>query len=174
VIDPSAREPERTIEEEIGQHRPFHSVHAAAAVSIMRTAALIDRYYSQILAREDLTPQQYNVLRILRGAGSEGMPTLEIRNRMIHEAPGITRLIDRLEESGLVRRERTRSDRRQVLCYISDRGLEVLTNLDTAMKAADLVAVAGLTEPELRELLHLLSRIRAAHRACERKVVLEH
>ena len=174
MIDQPSRAPERTIEEEIGQHRPFHSVHAATAVSIMRTAALIDRHYSQVLARVDLTPQQYNVLRILRGAGSDGMPTLEIRNRMIHEAPGITRLIDRLEEAGLVRRERTRSDRRQVLCYISERGLTTLADLDEAMKTADLSAVGGLTEDELRELLHLLSRIRATHRACERKVVLEH
>jgi DNA-binding MarR family transcriptional regulator len=173
VSDLSPREPERTIEEELGQHRPFHSVHAAAAVSLMRTAALIDRYYSHVLARENLTPQQYNVLRILRGAGDEGMPTLEIRNRMIHEAPGITRLIDRLEQASLVRRERTRSDRRQVLCYISERGLDTLASLDAAMKAADLVAVGGLTDAELKELLHLLSRIRAAHRACERKVVLE-
>ena len=173
MIDQPDPETGTTIEEEIRQQRPFHSAHAAAAVSIMRTAALIDRFYSHVLAQADLTPQQYNVLRILRGAGTEGMPTLEIRNRMIHEAPGITRLIDRLEESGLVRRERTRSDRRQVLCYISNRGLDLLENLDSEMKAADLAAVGGLTEAELRDLLHLLSRIRAAHRSCERKVVLE-
>jgi DNA-binding MarR family transcriptional regulator len=172
-MDQPTYEPERTIEDEIGQNRPFHSVHAAAAVSLMRTSALIDRYYSHVLARADLTPQQYNVLRILRGAGAEGMPTLEIRNRMIHEAPGITRLIDRLEESGLVRRERTRSDRRQVLCYISDDGLRLLTDLEADVRRADLSAVGGLSEAELKDLLHLLSKIRAAHRACERKVVLE-
>jgi DNA-binding MarR family transcriptional regulator len=92
---------------------------------------------------------------------------------MIHEAPGITRLIDRLEESGLVRRERTRSDRRQVLCYISDDGLRVLGDLEADVKRADLTAVGGLTEAELKDLMHLLSKIRAVHRACERKVVLE-
>ncbi len=174
MIDQPIDEPERIIEQEIGQHRPFHSVHAAAAVSIMRTAALIDRYYSQVLSRYDLTPQQYNVLRILRGSGGDGMPTLEIRNRMIHEAPGITRLIDKLEEAGLVRRERTRADRRQVLCYISEPGRSVLADLESEMKTADLGAVGALSEAELRELLHLLNRIRAAHRVCERKVVLEH
>ena len=114
------------IQTEIAQRRPFHSVKAEVAVSILRTAALIERHFAQVVARTGVTIQQYNVLRILRGAGDEGLPTLVIRDRMIHEAPGITRLLDKLEKAGLARRERTSPDRRQVFCYITPQGLEVL------------------------------------------------
>jgi MarR family transcriptional regulator, organic hydroperoxide resistance regulator len=108
------------VQEEIVQSRPFHSLRAEVAVSILRTAALIERHFAQVVARSDVTIQQYNVLRILRGAGKEGLPTLVIRDRMIHEAPGITRLLDKLEQAGLARRERAAPDRRQVFCYITD------------------------------------------------------
>src|SRR5262249_61970698 len=85
------------IREEIAQRRPFHSIKAEVAVSILRTAALIERHFAQVVAQSGITVQQYNVLRILRGAGAEGLPTLVIRDRMIHEAPGIPRLLDNLE-----------------------------------------------------------------------------
>src|SRR4051795_4092492 len=117
------------IQQEIVQKRPFHSIRAEVAVSILRTAALIERYYAQVVARSGITVQQYNVLRILRGAGDEGLPTLVIRDRMIHEAPGITRLLDKLETAGLARRERSSPDRRQVLCYVTEKGLAVLDEL---------------------------------------------
>jgi DNA-binding MarR family transcriptional regulator len=100
------------------------------------------------------------VLRILRGAGDDGLPTLVIRDRMIHEAPGITRLLDKLEKAGLARRERTSPDRRQVFCFITDRGLTVLEELDEAMRAADDVVVASLTEDEQRMLIELLGKVR--------------
>src|SRR6478752_8406063 len=138
---------------EIAQRRPFHSVKVEIAVSILRTAALIERHFAQVVARSGLTIQQYNVLRILRGAGTEGLPTLVIRDRMIHAAPGITRLLDKLEAAGLARRERTSPDRRQVFCYITDGGLAVLDDLDVAMKEADNVAVGSLTEEEQRTLI---------------------
>ena len=70
------------LQAEIMQRRPFHSVKAEVAVSILRTAALIERHFAQVVARSGITVQQYNVLRILRGAGSEGLPTLVIRDRM--------------------------------------------------------------------------------------------
>ena len=107
------------LQAEIAQRRPFHSIKAEVAVSILRTAALIERHFAQVVARTGVTVQQYNVLRILRGAGAEGLPTLVIRDRMIHAAPGITRLLDKLEKAGLARRERTSPDRRQVFCYIT-------------------------------------------------------
>src|ERR1700743_2444866 len=141
---------------EIVQRRPFHSLKAEVAVSILRTAALIERHFAQVVARTGVTIQQYNVLRILRGAGDEGLPTLVIRDRMIHAAPGITRLLDKLESAGLARRERTSPDRRQVFCYISPRGLEMLETLDVEMRKADEVAVGNLSEAEQRQLLKLL------------------
>ena len=103
----------------------------------MRTAALIERHFASVVARAGITIQQYNVLRILRGTGDEGLPTLDIRDRMIHEAPGITRLLDKLERSELARRERCAPDRRQVLCYITEKGLALLADLEEEMKEAD-------------------------------------
>ncbi|HEX3865199.1 MAG TPA: MarR family transcriptional regulator [Gemmatimonadaceae bacterium] len=140
------------------------SVKADIAVSILRTAAAIDRHFAQIVSRTGVTIQQYNVLRILRGAGSEGMPTLYIRDRMIHAAPGITRLLDKLERAGFARRERGSPDRRQVFCYITDRGLAVLEELDEEMRQADEIAVGNLTEEEQEQLLELLEGVRAGHR----------
>jgi MarR family transcriptional regulator, organic hydroperoxide resistance regulator len=151
---------ESGIQQEISQKRPFHSVRAEVAVSILRTAALIERHFAQVVAQSGITVQQYNVLRILRGAGDEGLPTLVIRDRMIHEAPGITRLLDKLETAGLARRERCSPDRRQVFCYITDAGLAVLDRLETAMKEADDVAVGSLSEAEQRQLLKLLEGVR--------------
>jgi MarR family transcriptional regulator, organic hydroperoxide resistance regulator len=152
------------IQAEIVQRRPFHSVKAEVAVSILRTAALIERHFAQVVAQSDITVQQYNVLRILRGAGEEGIPTLVIRDRMIHAAPGITRLLDKLESAGLARRERCSPDRRQVLCYITARGLEVLDRLDAAMRQADDQVVGDLEDAEQRQLLKLLERVRAGQR----------
>jgi DNA-binding MarR family transcriptional regulator len=153
------------IQQEIMQKRPFHSIRAEVAVSILRTAALIERHFAQVVGRSGITTQQYNVLRILRGAGDEGLPTLVIRDRMIHEAPGITRLLDKLETAGLARRERSSPDRRQVHCHITDKGLAVLDELDAAMKEADDTAVGTLDEEEQRQLLKLLEGVRARGRS---------
>lgn len=148
------------LQAEIGQRRPFHSVKAEVAVSILRTAAIIERYFAQVVARTGVTTQQYNVLRILRGAGDEGLPTLVIRDRMIHEAPGITRLLDKLEKAGLARRERCSPDRRQVFCYITPKGLAMVDELDETMKAADEIAVGSLSDAEQRQLIKLLEGVR--------------
>lgn len=162
VTDQSSEE-SVALQIEIAQNRPFHSVKAEIAVSILRTAALIERHFAQVVARTGLTIQQYNVLRILRGAGAEGMPTLVIRDRMIHAAPGITRLLDKLEKAGFARRERTSPDRRQVFCYITDKGLAILTGLDEEMRDADEVAVGSLSDAEQKQLLRLLENVRARH-----------
>lgn len=148
---------------EIAQRRPFHSLGAEVAVSILRTAAVIERDFARVVSPSGITVQQYNVLRILRGAGEEGLPTLVIRDRMIHEAPGITRLIDKLEQAGFARRGRTSPDRRQVFCYITPAGLALLKELENEMAAADDAAVAMLTTDEQRHLLHLLEAVRAGH-----------
>lgn len=156
------------IQAEIGQRRPFHSVKAEVAVSILRTAALIERHFAQVVARTGVTIQQYNVLRILRGAGADGLPTLVIRDRMIHAAPGITRLLDKLEKAGLARRERTSTDRRQVFCYITDEGRTVVEALEEEMREADEIAVGSLSELEQTQLLKLLEGVRSGHRAKKR------
>jgi DNA-binding MarR family transcriptional regulator len=151
------------IQDEIKQRRPFHSEGAEVAVGILRTAALLERQYNQIVTKRGITIQQYNVLRILRGAGKDGMPTLVIRDRMIHEAPGITRLLDKLEQAGLARRERQSNDRRQVICYITDKGRGLLSDLDAAVAAADDAAVCMLEPHQRRQLTDLLTAVRSGH-----------
>jgi DNA-binding MarR family transcriptional regulator len=148
------------IQDEIHQRRPFRSQAAEVAVSILRTAVLVTRHFGQVVGAEGITIQQYNVLRILRDADEEGLPTLAIRDRMVHEAPGITRLIDKLEESGLVRRERASPDRRQVFCYITEQGLKVLSRLDGPMSDADEVVIGMLAADDQAELIRLLDAVR--------------
>src|ERR1700722_11919117 len=80
------------------------AIGADAAVGILRSAAVLERYYNQLVMRQGITIQQYDVLRILRDAGADGLPTLMSRDRMVHEAPGITRLVDKLEHAGLAKR----------------------------------------------------------------------
>jgi MarR family transcriptional regulator, organic hydroperoxide resistance regulator len=151
------------VQDEIRQKRPFHSDGAEVAVGILRTAAVLERHYNQIVTKRGITIQQYNVLRILRGAGPSGMPTLVIRDRMIHEAPGITRLVDRLEQAGLARRERQSSDRRQVLCFITDHGIKLLAGLDAEVVAADDAAVSMLDADQRQQLTELLTAVRSGH-----------
>lgn len=133
---------------------------AQVTVSILRTAAVLERFYNHLVAEHGITIQQYDVLRILRSAGSKGLPTLTIRDRMIHEAPGITRLIDRLEQAGYARRVRTSPDRRQVLCQIAPQGTALLSQLDAAMAQADAEAVSHLSVAQQKDLLRLLQEVR--------------
>ena len=148
------------VQREIRQRRPFHSIGAEALIGLLRTAGLIQREINAIVAREGITSQQYNVLRILRGAGEEGIPTLAIRDRMLDPSPGVTRLLDRLEKAGYARRQRAEPDRRQVICYITPMGLQLLTRLDEPIRAYDDSVVASLSDDAKRELIRTLDEIR--------------
>ena len=149
------------LREEIKQTRPFTSASSEAVVSILRTAAVVQRHLSQVVEGGGITIQQYNVLRILRGAGAVGLPTLAIRDRMIEEAAGITRLLDKLEGAGFVVRERSTPDRRQVLCHITPAGLRLLMQLDEPVDAANELAIAMLDDGEKSALVELLGAVRA-------------
>jgi DNA-binding MarR family transcriptional regulator len=148
------------IQQEIKQNRPFRSRSQEAAIALMRTADLVRRSVGGIVEPFHLTPQQYNVLRILRGAGEKGLPTLEIAGRMIEETPGITRLIDRLETKHLVSRKRCKTDRRRVWCRITRDGLGLLDQLDKPIRDGDDWALASLTAGELVQLISLLDKAR--------------
>lgn len=148
------------IERELKQRKPFPTRNEEAAVALMRTADLVRRTIAQVIEPHGITTQQYNVLRILRGAGDQGLPTLEIAERMIEQTPGITRLIDRLEAKHLVSRERCPTDRRQVFCRITEEGMGLLAGLDEPVRRADSGALAALTERELGSLLGLLDKTR--------------
>lgn len=131
-------------------------------MGLIRTADIIRRQLSEVIEPHGITLQQYNVLRILRGAGPLGLPTLEISHRMIEQTPGITRLLDRLEVKKLVRRERCPVDRRQVLCTISEAGLRLLAALDEPVGQADLALLSMLSPTEQKRLIQTLESIRAA------------
>lgn len=148
--------------DEIRQTRPFHSPAHETVVSILRTAAVVQRQIAQVVESTGVTIQQYNVLRILRGAGESGLPTLAIRDRMIEEAAGITRLLDKLETAGYVMRERSTPDRRQVLCQITPAGLQLLEQLDGPVDAVNAAVVSPLDDGEKAMLLTLLGAVRAA------------
>jgi len=150
------------IQQEIKQKRPFGSKAQEATIGLMRTADLVRRAVGHIVEPHGITPQQYNVLRILRGAGENGLPTLEIAERMIEETPGITRLIDRLETKRLVSRKRCKEDRRRVWCRITPEGLALLDKLDGPIRDADSLALGSLTSKELTQLVSLLDRARGS------------
>ena len=151
------------LRDELKQTRPFTSTAHEALVSILRTAAVVQRHISQVVEGSGVTIQQYNVLRILRGAGTVGLPTLAIRDRMIEEAAGITRLLDKLENAGYVVRERSTPDRRQVLCQITPAGLRLLAQLDEPVDSANVFALVNLDDGERQALVELLGAVRAGY-----------
>lgn len=149
------------LRDEIRQRKPFASPAQEAILGLQRTSDVVRRRLAQLMDGHGISLQQYNVLRILRGVGAEGIPTLDIADRMIERTPGITRLLDRLEAKQLVRRRRCPEDRRQVLCWITDPGLKLLAELDQPLSEAGLQLVAPLKASEIRSLIDLLGRIRA-------------
>ena len=156
--------PRRSIalQDEIKQTKPFRSSAEEVVVSVLRTAAVMQRHLAQVVEAHGITIQQYNVLRILRGAGEAGLPTLAIRDRMVEEAAGITRLLDKLESAGHVVRERCTPDRRQVLCHITPKGASLVAALDDPMDAANQCAGSNLDDDERVQVVELLGAIRAA------------
>jgi len=148
-----------TLQEEIRQRKPFVSTEEEAMLSIARTAAVLDHTAGEMLKKHGLTVTQYNALRILRGAG-EGLCRNEIRDRLIARVPDATRLLDRLEESGLVTRTREGEDRRFVLSRITPAGLELLARLDPEVSAMNRRLLGHLSQGKLRTLIDLMAEAR--------------
>jgi len=135
--------------------RRIGSPEEAAFLDLLRTTDMLSRGMVQVLKTEDLSPTQYNVLRILRGA-PEGLPCGEIANRMITRDPDVTRLLDRLEKRGLVSRCRESKDRRTVRVRIAPEGLKVLNRMDEPVQAAHRKQLGHLGMQRLQELSELL------------------
>jgi DNA-binding MarR family transcriptional regulator len=151
-----------TLQEEIQQGRPFRSREQEAFLSIGRTWALLDHAFSEALKPHGITTTQYNVLRILRGAGDVGLCRAEVMDRMVSRVPDATRLLDRLERSGLIARQRDPNDRRFVKTRITAKGLETLGALDRPVQQIHREQLGHLEESELAELIEVLARIRGA------------
>jgi DNA-binding MarR family transcriptional regulator len=152
----------RSLQDELKQSKPFATPAEEALVALMRTAALVRRAIARRVEPHGISVAQYNVLRILRGAGVEGLPTLVVRDRLIEEAPGITRVMDKLEEAGHVARRRIAGDRRVVHCVITTQGLRLLADMDAVVKETAMLISAGL--PQERDqvaLITLLADVRA-------------
>lgn len=148
------------LREEIRQSRPFDSAAQEAILALYRTSDMLRRQFSQLVEPHGISLQQYNVLRILRGAGKTGTPTLDIADRMIEMTPGVTRLLDKLEAKKLVRRERCPEDRRQVLCWITDSGLRLLAELDKPLATAGVKCMEPLSGAEQQALIRTLEKVR--------------
>lgn len=160
------------VAEEIRQTRPFRSVGQEATIALLRTASVVNRSLERVVQPAGLSLAQYNALRIIRGAGAAGIPTLAIRERMIDEGTTITRLVDKLEESGLIRRDRSEPDRRQVICVATAKGRQLLEGLDPRVNAADEAVMAMLTPAQQEGLIRLLDLVRggSAERGAARTV----
>jgi DNA-binding MarR family transcriptional regulator len=148
------------VQAEIRQTRPFRSRKQEATIALLRTASVVSRVLERVVEPAGLSLAQYNALRIVRGAGSAGIPTLAVRERMIQEGTTITRILDKLEAAGLVRRERSTPDRRQVVCFVTPEGRQLLERLDPKVNEADEKVVAGLGAGELDRLIATLDDIR--------------
>jgi MarR family transcriptional regulator, organic hydroperoxide resistance regulator len=148
------------LEEALQLTRPFRSPAQEAGISIVRAADALRRTLAGVIEPQGITLQQFNVLRILRGAGPDGLPTLAVGERMIERMPGITRLLDRLEADGLVSRRRCSEDRRRVYAMITEVGLELLARLDEPVARAEDEIFAGFGDGELRTLIGGLDRVR--------------
>jgi len=157
----SGRKAGPRIHEEIRQGKPFARSEQELAVVILRTGDVFLHRVNRALAPSGLSNEQFNALRILRGAGEAGHPTLEISRRLISRSPNITRLLDKLIDKGLARRDRDSEDRRQALIRITPKGREILERCDTAVDAV-LAELRCLSDAEMKLAVELLDRVRGA------------
>ena len=143
------------------QNRPFVSLQQEAFLSILRTASELSNAADKLLRQFDITQQQYNVLRILRGAGTEGLCRNEISARMVAAAPDMSRLLDRMAKSGWITRERAEDDRRQVSTSITDSGRKLLTIIEGPVREQTYRLLEGVKSTDLKMLLDVLAQIRS-------------
>lgn len=149
-----------TLQQDIRQSRPFSSLEQEAYLSVVRTTTTLMDQVEDLLKPFGISATQYNVLRILRGAGEGGLCRNELRDRMLTRMPDMTRLLDRMEEAGLVTRSRERDDRRMVLTRITARGGELLGELDGPINELHRKQLALLSDDKLRSLIDLLRVVR--------------
>jgi MarR family transcriptional regulator, 2-MHQ and catechol-resistance regulon repressor len=148
------------LQHELKKKRPFESAEQEAALGILRTSDRLQIRLARLFREHDLTPAQYNILRILRGEGKP-LPILEIAGRTIAVVPGITGLIDRLEQAGFVQRVRCEKDRRVIYVALTEHGTRALAALDKPLGALHHQLLGHLSLAELKELIRLLEKVRA-------------
>ncbi len=147
------------LQQQIGKREPFASPEEEAVLSIIRTADVLIRAAAERFKTHDLSPTQYNVLRILRGtcpAGTSGLACNAIAEQMLTRDPDMTRLLDRLERRGLISRARDEKDRRVVRTCITEKSLAMLAELDPVINDCHREQLGHLGEKRLRQLIDLL------------------
>lgn len=148
------------LRDELRQRKPFTTLEQEAFLNLLRTQAELSDSFEQMLRPHGVSGTQYNVLRILRGAAAEGLCRNEIRDRLLTRMPDVTRLLDRMEEAGLVTRARSAEDRRQVGTRLTERGRELVDQLDAAVAEEHRSRLGHLSEGQLRTLVDLLTQVR--------------
>lgn len=148
------------LQDEIKQTKPFRSVEEEAYLSLVRTAAMLEHSLAQALKDFDITPTQYNVLSILRGSGAQGLCRNEVGCRLVTAMPDVTRLLDRMEDMGLIVRERGTKDRRKVATRLTKKGIDLVNKLDAKVLEAHTRQFRGVDRKSLKELIAVLGDLR--------------
>jgi DNA-binding MarR family transcriptional regulator len=148
------------LKDEIRQTKPFSGIEQEALLNIHRTAGILQRRSQQVLKQQDLTESQYNVLRILRGAGPDGLRCSDIGERMISHDPDITRLLERLQRIKLIERRRDGKDRRVIYSRITAEGLDRLQKLDPLVESSGKSMLSHMNPERIGLLIDLLEEVR--------------
>lgn len=148
------------LQNELKKKRPFESLEQEAALNLLRSNDQVQIHFARLFRDHGLTSAQYNILRILRGEGKP-LPILEIASRTVQVVPGITGLIDRLEQAGLVERQRCETDRRVIFVAITEKAKKLVNNLDQPLVVLHKKLLEHLTKSELQELNRLLEKVRS-------------
>jgi DNA-binding MarR family transcriptional regulator len=152
------------LQAEIKQTKPFPRRSSEALLSVMRTAALLEHQLNEALRPYAITELQYNVLRILRGAGKDGLCGREIGERLVSKVPDVSRLLDRMEDLGLMTRERDPDDRRHVTARVTPKGLKILIDAEPTLRAIEERHTGTLSAAELKDLVEALDAVRTSQR----------
>jgi DNA-binding MarR family transcriptional regulator len=148
-----------SLREQLKKQGPFSSVEQEAMLGILRTSDLLENRLARLLREYELTPSQYNAMRIMRGEGKP-LPCLEVASRMIQVAPAITRVIDQLVARGLVEKSQSSSDRRVFLVTLTPSARDVLQKLDTPIERLHHSLLGSVPKPELEKLNQILEMAR--------------
>lgn len=149
-----------TLRDELRQDKPFTSRYQEAFLNIARTQAALFDSFEKLLRPHGISLTQYNVLRMLRGAEPDGLCRNEVRDRLLTRMPDVTRLLDRMEEAGLISRVRDTADRRQVTTRLTKQGRQLVDTLDAPVAEEHQRRLGHLTQAQLTTLIELLTLVR--------------
>jgi DNA-binding MarR family transcriptional regulator len=153
------------LQDELQQSKAFGSLRQEAILQMARSSAVLNHFWEQSLRAFGITGTQYNVLRILRGAGQIGLSRHAVGCRMLTQVPDVSRLLDRMTVAGLVTRARGTDDRRKVNATITPKGLAILAELDEPSLRMPEEQLRHMTDAHIQRLIELLEEARAPHAA---------